>query len=87
MKNRDDTVYLQHICDAANRIEYYLKGASKTDFEANLLLQDGIIRQIEIKRNGSKAGGYYKGFISAEGKRKKIEWLAHSEDELRRELA
>jgi uncharacterized protein with HEPN domain len=45
---RDDTVYLKHIRDACNCIAYYLQGISFTNFIKNLLLQDGIIRQIEI---------------------------------------
>jgi len=45
---RDDTLYLNHIRDASNRIAFYLQGINKTKFKKNLLLQDGIIRQIEI---------------------------------------
>lgn len=45
---RDDTVYLNHIRDACDRIASYLQGISSTDFNKNPLLQDGIIRQIEI---------------------------------------
>lgn len=45
---RDDTVYLNHIRDACDRIASYLQGVSSTDFNKNSLLQDGVIRQIEI---------------------------------------
>ncbi len=45
---RDDTVYLKHIRDACDRIDYYLQGISSTNFDENPLLQDGVIRQIEI---------------------------------------
>lgn len=45
---RDDTVYLKHIRDACDRIAYYLQGISSTNFDENFLLQDGVIRQIEI---------------------------------------
>jgi uncharacterized protein with HEPN domain len=45
---RDDTVYLNHIRDACERIACYLDGISIDDFNQNLLLQDGVIRQIEI---------------------------------------
>lgn len=45
---RDDTVYLNHIRDACDRIAFYLQGISSTDFNKNPLLQDGVIRQIEI---------------------------------------
>jgi uncharacterized protein with HEPN domain len=45
---RDDTVYLNHIRDACDRIASYLQGISSTIFNENPLLQDGVIRQIEI---------------------------------------
>jgi uncharacterized protein with HEPN domain len=45
---RDDTVYLNHMRDAAVRIAFYLQATSRTRFDANPLLQDGVIRQIEI---------------------------------------
>jgi uncharacterized protein with HEPN domain len=45
---RDDTVYLNHIRDACDRIAYYLHDVSKNEFNNNSLLQDGVIRQIEI---------------------------------------
>jgi uncharacterized protein with HEPN domain len=45
---RDDTVYLNHIRDACDRIAFYLHQISATDFNENPLLQDAVIRQIEI---------------------------------------
>lgn len=45
---RDDTVYLNHIRDACDRIAYYLQEISSIKFNENTLLQDGVIRQIEI---------------------------------------
>ena len=45
---RDDSVYLQHILDAIRRIEEYLRTADESMFMNNSLLQDGVIRQIEI---------------------------------------
>ncbi len=45
---RDDTVYLNHIRDACDRIDQYLQGISKNKFNNTSLLQDGVIRQIEI---------------------------------------
>ena len=44
----DDTVYLNHIRDACDRIVYYLQRISSTNFNKNPLLQDGVNRQIEI---------------------------------------
>ena len=48
MKVREDTVYLRHILDAAERIGRYLAGVSWERFEREELLQDGVIRQLEV---------------------------------------
>jgi uncharacterized protein with HEPN domain len=45
---RDDTVYLKHIRDACDRINSYLQGVTSKRFNQTPLLQDGVIRQIEI---------------------------------------
>jgi uncharacterized protein with HEPN domain len=45
---KDDTVYLRHIIDAIQRIEKYTKNLNQDQFTANYLVQDGVIRQIEI---------------------------------------
>ena len=45
---RDDTVYLHHILDANDRIESYLRGVTEEAFQANHLVQDGVIRQLGI---------------------------------------
>jgi uncharacterized protein with HEPN domain len=45
---KDDTVYLQHMLDAIHRIETYTHDISKEDYLQNGLLQDGIVRQLEI---------------------------------------
>ena len=45
---RDDSVYLHHVIDASERISEYLEGVSRVRFETNHLLQDGVIRQLEI---------------------------------------
>lgn len=41
---RDDTIYLNHIRDACDRIAYYLQGINSTNFNKDPLLQDGVIR-------------------------------------------
>ena len=51
---RDDTVYLQHILDAIARIETYLDDVDEDRFNATPLLQDGVIRQIEIIGEATK---------------------------------
>jgi len=45
---KDDTVYLQHILDAIHRIETYTCGLSKEKYLQDGLLQDGVVRQLEI---------------------------------------
>src|SRR6476620_7168359 len=45
---RDDTVYLQHVADAITKIETYLTGIDELTFRAQSLIQDGVIRQLEI---------------------------------------
>lgn len=54
MKMQDDTVYLKHILDAIARIEEYLSGVSQEVFTKTLLLQDGVIRQVEIIGEAAK---------------------------------
>ena len=50
----DDRVYLQHIRDAAERIRGYVNGMDEADFKKNELVQDGVIRQIEIMGEATK---------------------------------
>jgi uncharacterized protein with HEPN domain len=45
---RDDTVYLQHVVDAITKIETYLTGVNETTFHSQSLIQDGVMRQLEI---------------------------------------
>jgi uncharacterized protein with HEPN domain len=43
-----DKVYLQHIRDAASRIREYVEGIDEASFKKNHVVQDAVIRQIEI---------------------------------------
>ena len=45
-----DSVYLKHILDAINVIEEYIKGIDFEEFQEhkNKLIQDGVIRELEI---------------------------------------
>lgn len=54
MTKRDDKVYLHHILDAIARIEDYCQGLTKLDFEMDNLVQDGVIRQMEIIGEAAK---------------------------------
>lgn len=48
MKKYDDTARLGHIYDAICRVEIYISGIDKSTFLANRMMQDAIVRQIEI---------------------------------------
>lgn len=52
--NKHDSVYLQHIIDAIKRIEEYTSDVDNRDFTSNHLVQDGVIRQIEIIGEAAK---------------------------------
>ncbi len=45
---KGNLVYLKHILDAISRIEEYTQAIIYEDFIENHLIQDGVIRQIEI---------------------------------------
>ncbi len=51
---KDDNVFLKHILDAIIRIEEYVVGLKREEFMANHLVQDGVIRQIEIIGEATK---------------------------------
>ena len=44
----DERVYLRHILDAIAKAESYLQGLDEAAFGGNSLVQDGVIRQLEI---------------------------------------
>ena len=51
---KDDSVYLRHIFDAISRIEEYSQNIEYKDFMNNHLIQDGVIRQIEVMGEATK---------------------------------
>ncbi|MFH1826300.1 MAG: DUF86 domain-containing protein [bacterium] len=54
MTAKDDTVYLKHILDAIAKIEEYAAKTDPSKFLKDSLIQDGIIRQIEIIGEATK---------------------------------
>ena len=46
--SKHDAVYLSHILDAINQIESYTAGLSYETFSKDRLVQDGVIRQLEV---------------------------------------
>ncbi len=45
---KDDSIYLQHILDSIDKIENYTESYDEQSFQHDTLVQDGVIRQIEI---------------------------------------
>jgi uncharacterized protein with HEPN domain len=54
MKQRTDQPYLHHILDAIAKIQSYLEGVDEEEFQSSSLLQDGVIRQIQIIGEAAK---------------------------------
>lgn len=79
MTQHDDSLYLAHISDAISRVESYLKDIEQPDFQTNQLLQDGVIRQLQIIGEAVKR-------ISPEtrAKARNVEWslIAKTRDKL-----
>ncbi len=51
---RDESLYLRHILDAIIKAEEYLQGLDENGFNSNSLVQDAVIRQIEIIGEATK---------------------------------
>ena len=54
MKQRDSRLYLQHILDAISAIEEYVSGMEESEFLDANLVQDAVIRQIQIIGEAAK---------------------------------
>lgn len=52
MKN--DQVYIEHILGAIHKIESFVAGISRSDFDQSALIQDAIIRNFEIIGEATK---------------------------------
>lgn len=51
---KDDTVYLKHILDAITQIQNYLREKPFEAFITNRMLQDAVVRQLEIVGEASR---------------------------------
>ena len=49
-----DKVYVQHIRDATSRIREYVEGIDEASFKKSHIIQDAVIRQIEIIGEAAK---------------------------------
>lgn len=45
---KSDVVYLQHMLEASARIATYIGDTGRTEFDADQMLQDAIIRQLQV---------------------------------------
>lgn len=50
----EDRLYLQHIRDAVARIEAHVAGVDRAEFDATPLIQDAVLRQIQIIGEAAK---------------------------------
>jgi uncharacterized protein with HEPN domain len=51
---KKDQVYLEHLLEAITKIESFTKGIARSDFDNNVMIQDAIIRNIEIIGEATK---------------------------------
>jgi len=51
---KDDSIFLKHMLDAINLIEEYLGDKDYDEFKNNRMLQDAVIREIEIIGEATK---------------------------------
>lgn len=54
MKARNDKLYVYDIAECCRKIEEYLNGVTEEDFKNNAMLQDALVRNIEIIGEASK---------------------------------
>lgn len=54
MSERDDAVYLRHILEAAEQITAYLSGLDEQAFMTTRMVQDAVVRQLEIIGEAAK---------------------------------
>jgi uncharacterized protein with HEPN domain len=51
---KDDSIYIDHILNSLNRILDYISGKDRESFEADLVTQDAVVRQLEIIGEATK---------------------------------
>jgi uncharacterized protein with HEPN domain len=52
--SKDENVYLNHIRDSIEKIESYVSGVEQDEFFENSMVQDAVIRQLEIIGEAAK---------------------------------
>lgn len=51
---KDDSIYIDHILNSINRILDYISGKDREAFDADLVTQDAIVRQLEVIGEATK---------------------------------
>ena len=51
---KDDSIYIDHIINSINRILDYISGKDREAFEADLVTQDAVVRQLEVIGEATK---------------------------------
>jgi len=51
---KDDSIYIDHILNSINRILDYISGKDREAFEADLVTQDAVVRQLEVIGEATK---------------------------------
>ncbi len=51
---KDDSIYIDHIINSIDRILDYIAGKDRESFEAELVTQDAVVRQLEIIGEATK---------------------------------
>jgi len=51
---KDDSIYIDHILNSINRILDYISGKDREAFEADLITQDAVVRQLEVIGEATK---------------------------------
>ena len=51
---KDDLVYIEHIQSSVNRIQRYASGLNLASFRENHMVQDAIVRQLEVIGEATK---------------------------------
>jgi uncharacterized protein with HEPN domain len=67
--NNNDTALLRHIFDAIEQVERYTRGMSESEFLSRTMVQDAVVRQIEVIGEAAKCVS-----IEYQGEHPKVPW-------------
>jgi uncharacterized protein with HEPN domain len=52
--NKDEAVYLRHMLNAIEQLERYTRGMSESEFTSRPMVQDAVVRQIDVVSKAAK---------------------------------